>query len=194
MFRDVDENRSSRRRRATERIIQRANSSSDQSSEWHDDREIRQCEPDDGCPVLDQRPLHVLDIAPDLVSVEAARDDIVRTREERHEVGPQRERGLELLVANAACGATTNREIRVEQRRGLSRCDVRGESVGPTAVAPLSIGIVEPFRRAVADRDVPRESPRSKGAITFEVSARQPRQSHVGVVQSRWLKKGITKF
>lgn len=160
MLRKVHKERAARSGRMAQGIVQRANTAGDRASKRKHDRKIGKGEPQHCGAAVDQPVLYELDVARHDIRVESPFDDIVRAREERHEIGPQCERGFELLLANGPGRTTPNGQIRVEQGRRLRRRDARSESVGPTVVAASPVGIVEALRRAVANRNVAREDSR----------------------------------
>jgi hypothetical protein len=88
------------------------------------------------------------------VEVAVAAQHVVEAAADRAQVGPQRERGVELLLADLAGELAAHREVRVQQA-GLDRGQAFGQPVGPSAVAAaVGVGVHEPLRRAVSHGDV----------------------------------------
>jgi len=172
VFGKVQEDGAARSGRMAEGLVQRANSPGDRASEREHDREIRKREPQHCRTAVDQGALHELDIVRHDVGVEAGRDNVIGTREERHEIGAHGYRRLELFVTDSARRAAANGQVRVQQRGRLRRRHARGESVGPPVIAASPIRIIEAFRRAVADCDVAPEDP---WALSQMDGARQTR-------------------
>ena len=105
-----------------------------------------------------ERRHHVLEIADDLIEVDAGPEDVVEPADDAHEIGLERQRRLELLLADLAHLAAADPEVRVQQR-GLLAGQPSGEPVGEPAIAePIRRRILEAFGGAVADRHVAAES------------------------------------
>ena len=87
---------------------------------------------------------------------------VVRSRDDGGEVGPHRERDVELLVADLARRASTDGEVRVEHA-ALLRGQPFGQTLRPPAIAPVPVRIVQPFTRAVAHGDIALETTCHRG-------------------------------
>jgi hypothetical protein len=132
------------------------------AGEGHDRSEVRKREAHDRRPLADERALHRLHVAGHGLRVEAGPKEVVGAGDHEGEVRPHGESRAELLVEHLANGAAPHGEVGVEERP-LLEGDPLGQAVGPPAITPSPVGIVEPFGRAVAHCDVALEEPQTGG-------------------------------
>jgi hypothetical protein len=144
--------------------VESGQSRRDTARHGHHRREVGHGEGEHGGAGAGERAQHRGEIGGDRVGVEAARDDVVGAAEDGGEIGPQRERARELLVAHLPGAPAAHREIGVEHP-ALRRGDALGEPVRPAAEAAAAVRVVEPLGRAVADGDVALELSRGHGTI-----------------------------
>ena len=93
----------------------------------------------------------MLHVSRDQTCVKPPADHVVGTREHRDEIGSHGGGRLNLLTEDLACCQAANTKIRVQQPT-LHIRDTRRKPARPTSIATITIGIIEAFGRAVADR------------------------------------------
>ncbi len=98
---------------------------------------------------------HAVQALREAVGVGAGPEEVVAARGERHEVGVQRERGLDLLVGDLAEQPAADREVRVGEALDLAGQHL-GDPVGPAAVpaGAARLGVADALREGVAEGDV----------------------------------------
>ena len=111
-------------------------------------------EHDDGRAVTAEAHHPILELPRDGVGIASGPDDVVAARRERHQIGPQRERGLGLLRDDLGDELAAHREIGVGEIVDLPGEHLR-HAVGPPAVTvgKARLRIADALGEGVADRD-----------------------------------------
>ncbi len=107
-----------------------------------------------GGPLARERADHLVEMAGHHVEVAVAAQGVVQPRDDGAEVRLERQRGVELLLADLARELAAHREVRVEQAVAAAR-DLLSQAVGPAAeAATVRVRVHQALGRAVTDRDV----------------------------------------
>ena len=100
---------------------------------------------------------HRLEVGADAFEVDVTSEDVIEAADHARKIGLERQRGLELLGADLGHLAPADRQIGVAEVRVLGAESLR-QPVGPAAVGPVRIGIVEALGGRIAEGDVSREA------------------------------------
>ena len=107
-----------------------------------------------GRPLAGEAADHLVEVPRHHVEVAVAPQRVVQPRDDGGEVGLERERRLELLLAHLASELAAHGEVRVHEAVGLARQPLR-EPIRPAAVAAaVRVGVHQALGGAVPDGDV----------------------------------------
>ena len=152
-------------------VIHGPDPGSQETADRHDAGEVRERKSQHECFPTDERRHHTPEFCPQLASIEAAFEDVIRARENRREVGLHGERWSKLLLADVPGALAAHTQVGVEQP-ALRLRHALGQTVGPATVTTRPIRVLEPLGGTVTNRDVAFESDRHDDIVRDGNAAR----------------------